>query len=180
MKRYAIFILLALIPLLAGIAGYVYSKSALEQEQTTPAGTIATLDNPLAPHLDALKIEELVNQERAKLGRASLTHSEQLTQSACAKADHMIANDYWAHVAPDGTTPRYFIESARYNYTLAGENLGYGAQNDELLVNQWMNSPTHKENIVKGYTETGVCVRMNVSFQGKEYTNVIVQHFATP
>ena len=48
---------------------------------------------------------KLTNQKRAEKRLAPLQLNDQLSHAAAAKAQHMFANNYWAHVAPDGTTP---------------------------------------------------------------------------
>ena len=46
-----------------------------------------------------------VNAERVKAGLGALAVNQLLNQSACLKADDMIAKNYWAHTSPDGTQP---------------------------------------------------------------------------
>src|SRR5258706_10350524 len=60
----------------------------------------------------------------------------------------MFAKDYWAHIAPDGTTPWSFIKGAGYNYVYAGENLARGYFSASDVVNAWMASPEHRENML--------------------------------
>lgn len=136
------------------------------------------IDKLMRRNLSADTIERLVNVERQKAGLSPLTTNEKLRTSACAKADDMIARNYWAHVAPDGAAPWYFFAKTGYDYAKAGENLAYGHPNETSLVNKWMSSPTHKENIVGQFSEQGICVRVG-DYQGGNY-NVIVNHFGLP
>lgn len=106
--------------------------------------------------------EELLfftNVKRQENGLPVLQMDSQLAQAAAQKANHMFAHNYWAHVAPDGTTPWYFIKGSGYEYVYAGENLarGYTTAND--VVNAWMASPSHRENMLSGnYTEIGFAI----------------------
>src|SRR3990167_6373256 len=63
----------------------------------------------------------LTNQKRLENNVPPLGFNEQLSLAASRKADDMFAKDYWAHNAPDGTTPWVFIKGAGYEYTYAGE-----------------------------------------------------------
>lgn len=101
----------------------------------------------------------LTNNERQKLGLTPLTLNPQLRQAANSKATHMFSKNYWAHFAPDGTSPWYFIRSSGYKYEYAGENLAKGFTNSKEVVKAWMESPTHRENMLsKNYTDIGFAV----------------------
>ncbi len=130
------------------------------------------------PELHAPAIADLVNTERTKAGLPALAYQPLLEASACAKADDMIAKNYWAHVAPDGTHWGSFIDKTGYGYYKAGENLAYGQQSDGTVVTDWMGSTTHKANIISDFTEQGMCVRYG-TFQGGKYA-IIVNHFGRP
>lgn len=97
-----------------------------------------------------------INILRANAGLPSLTINEKLNVSAQAKTDDMVKRGYWAHFAPDGTTPWDFMTKAGYKFTVAGENLARGYKCDEKNLTEFMKSPTHKENILgTQYTEIG-------------------------
>lgn len=124
-------------------------------------------------------IISLTNIERTGAGLPRLVENETLNRAAQLKLDHMIKNDYFAHNAPDGTTPWQWFEAAGYDYQHAGENL---AMDFDYTANQhkaWMNSTTHRQNIMSSkYTEIGVATgagRIN-----GDMTTVTVQVFGTP
>ena len=120
------------------------------------------------------------NSNRAGSGLAGLTLNTQLNAAAQSKANHMIANDYWSHVAPDGTTPWFFFEQAGYSYSRAGENLAYGFSTSSGVVQGWMNSPSHAANILDtDFTEVGFGIANGANFQGGENT-VVVALYAKP
>ena len=62
------------------------------------------------------------NQNRSANGLAGLTLQSQLNSAAQAKANDMVAKDYWSHTSPDGRQPWDFITAAGYSYSTAGEN----------------------------------------------------------
>ena len=118
----------------------------------------------------------LVNEERIKNGLEPLSINEKLTSAAYAKADHMFEHNYWAHFAPDKTSPWKFILSSGYDYIYAGENLAKGFVNSRDAVDAWMNSPTHRDNMLsKQYKEVGFAI-VEGTLQGEE-TVLIVELF---
>jgi len=98
----------------------------------------------------------LTNEQRRAHGLAPLSLNGQLSQAAAAKAQDMLAKNYWAHMAPDGGTPWGFIKGAGYSYLYAGENLARGFNSAPEIVNAWMASPSHRDNMLSAnYTEVG-------------------------
>ena len=105
------------------------------------------------------QIVALTNQKRAENGLHPLSFNGQLASAAGSKAGDMFANNYWAHNSPAGKTPWSFISAAGYRYVYAGENLARDFSDADAVVNAWMNSPSHKENILdKNFREIGVAV----------------------
>ncbi len=124
------------------------------------------------------EIINLTNQERTKNGSSSLGENSLLNQAAANKAAHMFSNNYWAHYAPDGTSPWYFLNQSGYKYVWAGENLAKDFQTSAGVVQGWMNSPSHRSNLLnKSYKDIGVAVA-NGTLQGEE-TTLVVQLFGT-
>lgn len=126
-----------------------------------------------------IRVEQLLdatNARRKEAGLETLTLNNSLSQAAAAKAADMFAHNYWAHNSPLGKTPWDFIISVGYRYTLAGENLAKNFETSSGVVDAWMNSPTHRDNIVKsGYREVGFAV-VNGILSGEE-TTLVVQMF---
>jgi hypothetical protein len=91
----------------------------------------------------------------------------------------MAASGYFSHTGPDGKTPWQWISASGYQYQYAGENLAVRFINSTDVINAWMESPTHRANIVKPvYTQIGVGVAEGM-YQGQPATYV-VQYFGTP
>lgn len=132
-----------------------------------------------ATSISASEIIALSNNERTSRGLGALATSAALTQAAQAKAAHMFANNYWAHVAPDGTTPWYFMGQAGYAYIAAGENLAKDFDTSVGVVNGWMNSQGHRDNILNtSFLDTGVAA-VNGILLGQETTLVVAMYGAT-
>lgn len=128
--------------------------------------------------LSTQRLLELTNNEREKQHIASVKLNPVLAQAAALKADYMFEKNFWAHNGPDGTTPWYFFKKVGYNYTYAGENLARGFTTTPEVMQAWMNSPTHRENILSpNYQETGFAIRKG-KLLGEE-TTLIVEMFGT-
>lgn len=122
------------------------------------------------------RILVLVNSERGKENLPSLTLKPELTIAATKKGADMFDKNYWAHISPTGTTPWQFITDSGYQYVYAGENLAKSFDNSDEVVKAWMNSSTHRANIMKKeYTDIGLAV-MNGRLNGEE-TTLVVQEF---
>lgn len=116
------------------------------------------------------------NAQRQAQGLSSLTLNAKLSAAAAAKAQDMFEKNYWAHNSPTGTTPWDFIIGSGYRYTVAGENLAKNFTTSGGVVDAWMASPTHRDNILKpSYREIGFAV-VNGKLNGEE-TTLVVQFF---
>ncbi len=113
------------------------------------------------------EVLSLVNAQRAQGGQCadlSFDPSGELTMNAelrCAARVHsldMVENDYFAHEDLDGGEPWDRAEDAGYsNWTAVGENIAFGYTTPEEVMEGWMNSPGHCENILDPeYHELGV------------------------
>lgn len=124
-------------------------------------------------------VVDLTNDERADNNAVPLRRNATLDRAAQLKAQHMANNEYFAHYAPDGTSPWYWFDTAGYRYAHAGENLAIHFTDSAEVVDAWMKSPSHRKNIVDGkFTEIGVGTAKG-EFDGFD-TVYVVQLFGTP
>jgi len=131
-----------------------------------------------ASSITTSQVVELTNAERAKVGLLPLEMNSKLSSAALAKGQDMLTDQYWAHIAPDGKEPWSFIKESGYTYKVAGENLARDFYSTGDMVAAWMNSPTHKANIVNNnYKEIGIAV-IDGTLLGHE-TTLVVQMFGT-
>lgn len=125
------------------------------------------------------KLFQMTNNVRSENNLTALTYNEQLASAAQQKASDMFAKNYWSHYAPDGGSPWDFILNSGYRYEYAGENLAKNFLFSQGVVDAWMNSSSHRENILrKDYMEVGFGV-MNGILNGEE-TTLVVQMFGKP
>lgn len=121
------------------------------------------------------------NAQRSANGVGTLTLNSTLNSAAQTKANDMVARDYWSHQTPDGLQPWVFITNTGYQYLAAGENLAYGFSNSNATVTGWMNSPSHKANLLStNYTEVGFGMANSENFVGNGQQTVVVAMYAKP
>lgn len=132
-----------------------------------------------ASSISADQLVALTNQQRAANGLPALTVDSRLVYSSDLKAQDMLNKNYWAHNAPDGTTPWYWFGQAGYSYSYAGENLAKDFDTSSGVMDGWMNSPGHRANILSShYTNIGITV-MNGTLLGAP-TTLVVAHYGAP
>jgi uncharacterized protein YkwD len=111
------------------------------------------------------EIVTLVNAERKKNNVPALKTNPLLMKAAQGFADDMVKLKFFAHEAPDGSTPESRVRATGYFETgcttcafdaAFGENIGKGVT-AKAVMDQWMKSPVHKANILRAdFREIGV------------------------
>ncbi len=134
-----------------------------------------------ATEMSSTGLLSATNQQRTNNGAASLGINAKLSDAAQAKANDMIAHNYWSHTTPDGSPPWVFITNAGYSYSKAGENLAYGFATSSDTVIGWMNSASHRANLLsKDYTEVGFGFANGSNFNSSGQQTVVVAMYASP
>ncbi|MDE6004004.1 MAG: hypothetical protein K2G88_01275 [Oscillospiraceae bacterium] len=101
------------------------------------------------------------NAERAKEGLPELATLPVLNELACVRAEEISrtpTETYFSHTRPDGSSCFSLLKSnMEFKYAKVGENIAGGNDDPASTVEQWMNSPAHRENIMKdAYTHIGI------------------------
>ncbi len=121
------------------------------------------------------------NSQRAAHGQPVLTLSSQLNSAAQAKANDMTARNYWSHNTPEGQEPWIFVDAAGYKYLKAGENLAYGFMDSDGTITGWMNSPSHKANMLdSAFGEVGFGFANAADYNGSGAQTVVVAMYGKP
>ncbi len=110
--------------------------------------------------ITADRLIALINQERQTKNLSALSLNNSLNSVASLKVNDMLAKDYFDHISPTGLTPWYWFKQIGYNYAFAGENLAMGFTASDAVFQAWMNSPSHRDNILNpNYQEMGLAVK---------------------
>lgn len=126
------------------------------------------------------EVIKFTNVERTEAGLPPLKENAELNISSEIKARDMLDEQYFAHDSPSNVGVSDLAEEVNYDYILIGENLALGNfKDDQALIQAWMDSPGHRENILnERYEDIGVNVIKGV-FEGRTVW-MAVQHFGLP
>lgn len=108
----------------------------------------------------AYQIAAIVNRERAANGLKLLKYSDTLSDAAIVRVNEI--QTYFSHTRPDGTSCFTAVTDMGVRYRYIGENIAYGQNSPEDVMNAWMNSSGHRANILSenfDYIGIGVTYR---------------------
>lgn len=125
---------------------------------------------------DEQAILDATNRAREKEGLPPLRLDAALAKAAREHAKNMAGQGKMAHVL-DGKKPEERVKDAGYDYSWTGENIAWATDLDPAgTVKGWMNSPHHRENILrKQFREIGIGIAR--SAKGEYY---YAQVFGSP
>lgn len=135
--------------------------------------TINSIEVPLAPQTKQIEIEimELINAYRINEGLNPLNEHNTVKAVAFTHTDYMIEVDNVSH---DNFFQRKQSLQVNANANIVSENVAYGFNSAESVVNAWINSPSHKDNIEGDFTDFDVSAEQNN--EGKWYfTNIFIK-----
>jgi len=145
-------------------------KPDTQKPETQPPAQDASTPEELAA-----EVVRLVNVERAKEGLAPLGTYDSLTKAAQIRAPEIVT--LFSHDRPDGTSCFTAMDqtgATKGAYTW-GENIAAGNATAAATVEQWMNSPGHRANILNAkFTHIGVGYQHSA---GSTYGHYWVQMF---
>jgi uncharacterized protein YkwD len=138
--------------------------------------TQATTETSNSNKINSLEILKKINHTRLSYQLSPLVLDSQLQQAAQKKADDLLAGQYFSHTSPSGKKFSSWIKESGYDYLRVGENLAIYFTDNNKLVDAWLNSPRHRQNILNPYyKDTGIAARQG-EFRGQQ-TWLVVQIF---
>lgn len=165
----------------AGFEGALNSSTTTAQS-TAASSSVGGGDNALDRDEIEREVHRYINRERSRRGLSPLSYDMRLQEIARYHSEDMASELYFAHESPDGETmgdrydrfgyecrvqisgDRYATGAENIAYTYADSNVrtesgleNYGNNETAIargLVNQWMNSSGHRENILRSYWES--------------------------
>lgn len=102
-------------------------------------------------------VVQLVNVERQKYGMPALYSDSNISDVARTKSQDMAVNNYFNHYSPTYGMASDMLLRFGITWSAWGENIASGQDTPEEVVSAWMNSPSHRENILSpNFTFIGV------------------------
>ncbi|WP_282032616.1 CAP domain-containing protein [Winogradskyella eximia] len=145
--------------------------SCSSEEMDDDANT--AIEVPVAPQAKQIEIEimELLNSYRIGEGLRPLQNHNTVKAVAFTHTDYMVEVHNVSH-------HNFFLRKqtleVNANANVVSENVGYGFNSAEAVVNAWLNSPSHKANIDGDFTDFDVSAEQDVN--GKWYfTNIFIK-----
>jgi uncharacterized protein YkwD len=155
------------------LAGAVAATTANADTGPRPVPTTPGADATGGPERDVLV---LVNEQRRRYGCPDVGPDERLAAAARGHAEDMVERGYFAHRSPAGERAGDRITDEGYRWSRFAENIARGQDSAAEVVDDWMDSPPHRANILDcRLAELGVGLTFDRT--RKPYW---VQNFATP
>lgn len=125
------------------------------QQPTNQITQEGEVHQPINQYVD--EVIRLVNEERSKKGLALLKKNETLCQAATVRSNEITS--VFSHTRPNGSSCFTVVDEYNISYVALGENIAMGQKTPQEVMNSWMNSQGHRENILSGnFSEIGVGV----------------------
>lgn len=124
---------------------------------TLPASAVTSSrnDSQLKNFTDQVLI--LINQERASYGLDPPYTTSSLRTAAGVRAEECL--EEFSHMRPDGSSCFTILTDYSIDHMLAGENIAYGQDTPQEVVDSWMSSKGHRANILNAdYSYVGIGV----------------------
>lgn len=135
------------------------------------SGILFLLPEKASASSNTTDLIKLTNEIRVQNNLLELKESETLNKVALSRAQDMLQNNYFSHQSPNGKSFINELEKNKYYFSSAGENLAIDFYENEKIISSWMQSPTHRQNILNpDFKEIGI---------GRA-DDIIVQIFAVP
>ena len=157
------------------VSAVLYTKSTLAvgEEKSRRENEILVQVNSAQLTEDEQKTLDLINEYRKENGLGELKPLSSLQTVAKLKAEDLVNNEYFSHTSEQLGTPFEMLRNNNINYKIAGENLA-GNINRERAVKAWINSPSHRENILEDRFEyTGICA-IDSPIYGRVYVQIFI------
>jgi uncharacterized protein YkwD len=117
-----------------------------------------------------VRLLELTNQERMRVGLAPLRLAQSLNNAAQLHARDMDSANYFSHTGRDGSQPWDRTQRTGYPGRTIGENIAAGQTTPEQAIQGWMNSPGHRANILNpNFQEIGFGYSQNAGGMYRHY-----------
>jgi uncharacterized protein YkwD len=148
------------------------------KQPPSPTATVAAACSPSGNGALENAVIAGINNERTSRGLTALSAQSQLSSAARLHSADMACNDFVSHTGSDDSLPWDRVAGQGYSYSAVGENIYAGGGNAEAIVNAWMGSTGHRENILNAaYTEIGLGYRF---WSDSTYGAYVTAVFARP
>ncbi len=159
-----------LLPFMAIVVLLGFNSCSTDSAVEDQINSIEVLVAPQAKQIE-IEIMELINAYRINEGLNPLNEHNTVKAVAYTHTDYMVEVENVSH---DNFFQRKQSLQVNADANVVSENVAYGFSSAESVVNAWLNSPSHKDNIEGDYTDFDVSAEQNN--EGKWYfTNIFIK-----
>jgi uncharacterized protein YkwD len=159
-----------ILPFLAIVAVLGFTSCSTDSSIEDEINSIEVLVAPQAKQIE-IEIMELINAHRINQGLNALNDHGTVKAVAFTHTEYMVEADNISH---DNFFERKQSLQVNADADNVSENVAYGFNSAESVVNAWLNSPSHKDNIEGNYTDFDISAEQNI--EGKWYfTNIFIR-----
>lgn len=150
---------------------FTLNSCSSEDAETTSSDTSNAKVMNYTYNATELEAMELINEYRVSVGLNALQQINHISFKSEEHDDYMISNNVVNH--------NNFVSRSENLISVlgakrVGENVAYNYNTPKAALTAWLNSPSHKENIVGNYTHFGIAIKTNA--EGKKYyTNIFAK-----
>ena len=145
-------------------------SSDASEASATEANSQIVLNYTYSP--TELEAMNLINDYRVSVGLNRLEKINHISYKSEEHDNYMITNNVVNH--NDFVARSENIMQVLGAKTVA-ENIAYNYNTPQAALNAWLNSPSHKENIVGNFTHFGIAIKENPVTGKKYYTNIFAK-----
>lgn len=174
-KLYILLFSFALITQVYSIVSYAsiqFDKNEINNSLNAYSESSLFSDASVCLNSDELEVLTLINNHRVANNQTSLIPLNPLQNVAYEKAYDLVNSNYFSHTSPNFGSTFSLLEKQDILYNIAGENLA-GNISADMAVKAWIDSPSHRENILTGeFIYTGIAI-----VDSEQYGKIFVQIF---
>ncbi len=122
------------------------APSTLEAAKTCNIGNFA---QDLLARMNAVRASGTTCGTKAAPAVAAVAWNTALFEAAAVHSADMAARGYFDHTSPEGSTVGTRVTAQGYTWRFVGENIAAGQRSMDSVMNSWLTSPGHCENIMR-------------------------------
>lgn len=156
------------------LATVVCTISSCSSESSEVASSSPNLQKVVNYSYNSIEVKtmELINAHRVSKGLNPLQNINHMSYKSEEHNNYMIANNVVNH---NGFSARSENIMLTLGATSVSENIAYNYNTPEAVLNAWLASPGHKENIEGNFTHFGIAIKENPATGKKYYTNIFAK-----
>ncbi|PYE81869.1 hypothetical protein DFQ11_102447 [Winogradskyella epiphytica] len=156
--------------LMAFVAVFSFTSCTKDNIEEVDTSSIDLLETPPAKQIE-IEIMELINEYRINKGLNPLLNHDTVKAVSHSHTEYMIETNSVSH---DNFFIRKQTLQANTSASIVSENVAYGFNSAESVVNAWLASPSHKDNIEGDYSDFEISAEQNTN--GKWFfTNMFIK-----